>query len=114
MFVSGPSAEEEAVAVRDRWPRGGAVAGALHRLRPRMAEAAEEAERVRQVERAVVMEVVADEPVGDRRLRRGGLQRGMRVDDAGGGVEAGIRDAPHARRCRCCPGTFFTSQSIVS
>ena len=30
------------------------------------------------------------------RLGRGGLERGMRVDHAGGGVEAGIGDAPHA------------------
>ena len=40
--------------------------------------------------------VVADEPVGDRRLRRGRLERGVGVDHAGGGVEAGIGDAPHA------------------
>ncbi len=39
--------------------------------------------------------VVAGEPVGDRRLGRRGLERGVGVDHAGGRVEPGIRDAPH-------------------
>ncbi len=66
------------------------------RGRARLPEAREEAEGVRQVEGAVVMEVVADEPVGDGRLGRHGLERGVGVDHAGGGVEARVRDAPHA------------------
>ena len=75
MFVSGPGGEEEAVGVGAGGRRGGAVAAPLTgsgRGRPKRVE---EAVGVRQVKRAVVMEVVADEPIGDRRLRRGGLQR---------------------------------------
>ena len=51
---------------------------------------------MRELERAVVVPVVAGEPVGDRRLRRRGLERGVGVDHAGGRVEPGVRDAPHA------------------
>ena len=45
-------------------------------------------------ERAAVVGVVAHEEVGHRSLRRGGLQRGMRVDDAGRSEESRIRDSP--------------------
>ena len=45
---------------------------------------------------------VVQEPVGDRRLRRGGLERRVRVDHPGGGVEARVGDAPDGRPCRCC------------
>src|SRR5262245_30039843 len=39
------------------------------RFRPRAPEAGKKVECVREKERAVVMEIVADKPVGDRRLR---------------------------------------------
>ena len=60
-----------------------------------MAEGREEVEGVRELERSVVVPVVAGEPVGDRGLRRGGLERGVGVDHAGGRVETRVRDAPH-------------------
>ena len=88
-------AEEEIVAVGRRrtfegvWPLGG-------ELRTRLAEGEHEAEHLRQVEGAVVMEVVAEEPVGDGCLRRDSLERGMGVDGRHDGVEAGIGDAPGA------------------
>jgi len=41
-----------------------------------------------------VVGVVAHEEVGHGRLRGRGFQRGMRVDDAGGGEESGIRNSP--------------------
>jgi len=69
--------------------------GLRRRLGPRPAEAGVEAERVGQVERAVVMPVVTDEPVGDRRLRRDGFQRGVMGDGAHRRVEPGVRDAVH-------------------
>ena len=40
------------------------------------------------------MEVVAYEPVGDRRLGRGGVERRVGVDRGHRGVEARVRDAP--------------------
>ena len=43
---------------------------------------------------AAVIGVVAHEEVGHGSLRRRGFQRGMRVDDAGGSVEAGIGNSP--------------------
>ena len=61
-----------------------------------LAEPGKEPERVRQIERAVVMEIVADEPIGNRRLRRGALERGVRVDHARRRVKARIGNAHHA------------------
>ena len=61
----------------------------------RLPEARVEIEGVRQEERPVVMKVVAYEPVADRRLRRSGFDRRMRVDDPGGRIKTGIRDAVH-------------------
>jgi hypothetical protein len=65
-------------------------------LGPRQSEGAHEVEHVRQVERAVVVKVVSDEPVGDGRLRRDGLDGRMRVDHRHRRVEAGIGDSPDA------------------
>ena len=42
------------------------------------------------------MNVIADKPVRDGSLWRGGLQSGMAVDHAHRRVKAGIRDAKHA------------------
>ena len=75
--------------VDQAWPRH---AG---RLGPRRAEAAVEANRVREVERAVVVKIVAHEPLGDGGLRRGGFERRMRGNHAGRRVVARIGDAPH-------------------
>ena len=69
------------------WPLGG-------ELRTRLAEGEHEAEHLREIEGAVVMEVVAEEPVGDGCLRGDSLERGMSVDGRHDGVEAGIGDAP--------------------
>ena len=68
----------------------------LGRLRPGPAEIRHEVENVRQKQSSVVMPIVADKPIGHRRLRRGRLQSRMRVDHAGIRVEAGIRDTGHA------------------
>ncbi len=87
-----PGPHEELVAV------GGAVVEARRPLRGRLgaglAEGGVEVEGVRQEEGAVVVEVVADEPVGDRRLGRGGDERRVGVDRGHRGVEARVRDAP--------------------
>ncbi len=86
--------EEEAVSIgRVSREVVGPLGGGLG---SRLAEDVHEVEHVRQKERAVVMEVVADEPVGDGRLRRDSLERGMRVNGSHGGVEARIGDAPDA------------------
>ncbi len=47
-------------------------------------------------EGSAVVAVVAHEKIRHRSLRRSGLERGMRVNDAGRGIEARIRDAPDA------------------
>ena len=47
-------------------------------------------------EGAPVVPVVVEVEVGDRRLGRGGLDRRIRIDDSGRGVETGIGDAPDA------------------
>ena len=44
---------------------------------------------------AVVVGVVAHEPVRDGSLRRDGLERRVGVDHPGGRIETGIRDSPH-------------------
>src|SRR5207249_10305034 len=49
-----------------------------------LSESREETKRVREEQRAVVTEIVADEPLGYRRLRRAGLHGRMRIDSAGG------------------------------
>ena len=49
-----------------------------------------------QHERAIVIDIVAHVVVGGRCLRRRRFQRGMRMDDAGGDVEAGLGDADHS------------------
>ena len=59
-------------------------------------EAHVEVEAVGQHERAVVVGIVAHVVIGDGSLRRHRDQRGVRVDHAGGGVEAGLRNAVHA------------------
>ncbi len=60
-----------------------------------LAEGREKAEAHGQGEGSVVVHVV-EEPVGDRRLRRGSLERRVRVDHPCGGVETGVGDAPKA------------------
>ena len=62
----------------------------LRRLHPRGV-----LEAVAQPERAVVMKVVAQEHVPGRRLRRGRLERRMRVEHRHHGEPAGVRDAEH-------------------
>ena len=49
-----------------------------------------------QHERAIVIDVVAHVVVGGRCLRRRRFQRRMRMDDAGGDVEAGLGNTDHA------------------
>ena len=89
-----PHVQEELVAARgpvleaQALRRRGRVAGA--RL-----EEGVEAEVRGEHERAVVERVVAQVVVGDGRLRRNRLQRGVRVDHPRRHVEAGIRDPPH-------------------
>ena len=51
---------------------------------------------MREIERAVVMEIVPHEPIRNRRLRRHGLQRRMRIDHAGRRIKSRIGDPPHA------------------
>ncbi len=92
-----PHVEEEAIAV-------GVVAVHRHRravvrhrrLGTRAREAHEEIETLRERERAVVMPVVAEVPVDERRLRTRRLVRRVRVDHSRGREEAGRRDAPGA------------------
>ena len=60
------------------------------------AEAHVEVEAVGEHEGAVVIGVVAHVVIGDGGLRGDGDERGVGVDHAGGGVEAGLRDAVHA------------------
>ena len=92
-----PHVEEEVIAV-------GVVAVHRHRravvrhrrLGTRAREAHEEIETLRERERAVVMAIVAEVPVDERRLRTRRLVRRMCVDHAGGGEEARRRDAPRA------------------
>ena len=64
--------------------------------RPRPAEPVEEVHVVRQQQRAVVEEVVAAHPLAHRRLGRGDLERGVRLDGGHGGVEARVARAAHA------------------
>src|SRR5215831_13625672 len=78
--------EEEFVAV-GRFMVEAQIAELLRRLRSRFAEVGDEVEAMRQLERAVVMPVIADEPIADRRLRRTGFQRRMGIDHAGRGIE---------------------------
>ena len=66
------------------------------RLGPRPAEAPVEVEGVREEERAVVHEVVAPHPLGDRRLRGDDLDRRVGVDGGHRGVEPWVRGAAHA------------------
>ena len=68
----------------------------MERVFGALGEVVEEAEVLREEERAVVMEVVAHEPVRNGCLWRCGLERGMRIDHAHRRVEAGIGDAEHA------------------
>ncbi len=87
--------QEEVVAV------GGAVVEFGARLRRRrrvrrFGEGGVEIEVRGQHEGAAVVGVVAHVQVGDRRLRRGGLDRRVRIDDAGRRVEARIADAVEA------------------
>ena len=88
-----PQLEEKRVAVG----RAGieALRAFLGRLGTRVPERREEVEGVRELKGAVVVPVVAGEPVGDRRLGRRGLEGGVGVDHAGGRVKPGIRNAPH-------------------
>src|SRR5262249_6162185 len=87
--------EEELVPVRSAVVEG-------ERLRWRrwlalpLSESLVETETVGQHKRAIVIGIVTHIVVGHRRLRRDGHKCRMRVDHAGGGVEAGLRDAPHA------------------
>ena len=55
-----------------------------------------EAEVGREHEGPVVIGVIAEVIVSDRRLRRGGYEGGVRIDHPGRDVEAGVRDTPHA------------------
>ena len=50
---------------------------------------------MRQKEGALVKEVI-EKPIGNRRLRRDGFERGVGIDHAGGAIETGIADAPEA------------------
>ena len=74
------------------------------RLRSRAAARREEVERAGQQERAVMVHVVAEEPVGLRRLRRDGFERGMRVHQRRRREEAPVRDAPDRPLGHCCAG----------
>ena len=87
--------EKELVAVRRAGfePR---PAIALERPRPRPAKIHQEVETVRELQRAVVMPVVAHEPVHQRRLRRRGLEGRVGIDHAGRRVEARVRNSPLA------------------
>src|SRR5438045_7941388 len=64
-------------------------------LRAGAAETIEEPESMRQVQRTVVMKIVADEPVRYRRLRRCGFEGRMCVDNSCRRVKTRIRNAPH-------------------
>src|SRR5262249_10168531 len=88
----GSHLEEEVVAIH-RFVIEGQILRLLDRQWPRLSEARHKVENVRQKERAVMVPVVAHEPVADRRLRRRGLERWMRFNHSGRRVEAGIRDA---------------------
>src|SRR2546423_5123587 len=66
----------------------------LRRLWMRPAEAVEKVERIDQKESAVVVEVVADEPVRDRRLRRSSLDSRVGIDNGRRCIETWIRDSP--------------------
>ena len=88
-------AEKELVAVIGAAvkARAGGNRGGLGEL---PAGAGKPAEGVGEEKSAVVMPVVGGKPVRDGRLGRDGLERGVRVNQAHGGVKAGIRNAPHA------------------
>ena len=62
----------------------------VRRIGTRSLKEREEPECVLQIERAIVVKVVADEPVGDRRLWRRCLDGRVRVDDRCGRIESGI------------------------
>lgn len=64
--------------------------------------AAQETVGVGEHQHAVVADVVAHEPVGDRSLRRNGLHRRMGAETAHHGVEARIGTAGRNLPCRCC------------
>ena len=85
---------EEPVSIGRAVVEGAAARGGLAAARAGVA--GEPAERVHEPERAVVVEVVADEHVRRRRLRRRGLERGMRLHHRHHGLPRRIRDAPHA------------------
>ena len=82
-------AVRRAVIAEPRGPPGG-------RHGTRRAVEGQEAEAGLQLERAVVVAVVADPPVGHGRLGRHDLHGGMGADQGVGGVETGRRDAPYA------------------
>ncbi len=90
----GTHVQEELVAV------GGAViefkVEFLGRLGSRPAEVRHEVEDMRQEQGAVVVPVIADKPIGDRRLGRGRLERRMGVNHARIGVESRVGNARHA------------------
>src|SRR3989441_13225593 len=82
-------AEKELVAVIGAAvkARAGGNRGGLDEL---PAGAGKPAEGVGEEKSAVVMPVVGGKPVRDGRLGRDGLERGVRVNQAHGGVKAGI------------------------
>jgi hypothetical protein len=65
-------------------------------FRPRLAEAGVEGKGIHEEKGAAVVKVVADEPVGDRRLGRNGPQGGMGLGQRHGRVEARVGNAEDA------------------
>ena len=95
MFDKGPRSRYQLVAVRravvpeSRGPPGRGRG-------TRLAVEGQETEAGLQLERAVVVAVIADPPVGHRRLGRNDLHGGMGVDQGVGGVKSRRRNAPNA------------------
>src|ERR1019366_1951346 len=90
-----PYGAEKVVTTGGAVVEGLALLGRQRRIVLRL-ERAVEAEIRRQHEGSAVIAIVAHEQVGHGGLRRGRLQGGMRVDDAGRGEEAGVGDSPDA------------------
>ena len=91
----GAHAEEEIVGVHGAGVEAHGLNGALG-LRLTGQEAGVEAEVGGEVERAVVIAIVAVADVAHRGLRGDGFEGGVGVHESVGGEEAGVGDAPHA------------------
>ena len=92
----GPQLQEEPVAVVMGGPEGQVPVPGGGGAGPGLAEGGGEPERLGEEEGAVMVVVIAGEDIRHRGLGRDRLQGGVGPHQRGGGVEAGVGDAPDA------------------